>query len=98
MANELKQYIDRANALGKIFGSKEYDLNNVFDRRSLAEKLDWDLSPENLTCDGEVRGEALKRKYTLLTRAQQQLELVEQHEMKHAMLMGGRFPLINEEA
>ena len=85
MANELKQYLDRANALGKIFGDKEYDLNSAADRRSLAEKLDCDLSPENLTCDGEVRGEALKRKYTLLTRAQKQLEAIEQHELKHAM-------------
>jgi hypothetical protein len=40
-----------------------------------------------------VRGAALKRKYTFLTRAQKQLELVEQHEAKHAMLMGGPFPI-----
>ena len=98
MANELKQYIDRANVMRKMFGQHEYDLNNVFHRRDLAQSLEYDLSPENLTCDGEVRGEALKRKYTFLTRAQQQLELVEQHEKKHAMLMGGPFPPINEEA
>jgi hypothetical protein len=85
MANELKQYIDRANTFGKFFGEKEYDLNNVFDRRRLAEKLDCDLSPENLTCDGEVRGEALKHKYTFLTRALKQLEFLEDHELKHAM-------------
>jgi hypothetical protein len=93
MSNELKQYVERANTFGKLFGEKEFDLNNVVDRQRLASKLDCDLSPENLTCDGEVRGEALKRKYTFLTRAQQQLELVEQHEMKHAMLAGGPFPI-----
>ena len=93
MANELKQYIDRANTFGKFFGEKEYDLNNVFDRRRLAEKLDCDLSPENLTCDGEVRGAALKHKYTFLTRALKQLEALEEHEHKHSMLAGGPFPI-----
>ena len=85
MANELKQYIDETNVLNMIFGDKEYDLNIAVDRRSLAEKLDYDLSPENLTCDGEVRGVALKRKYIFLTRAQAQLDILEQHEMKHDM-------------
>jgi hypothetical protein len=85
MSNELKQYLDRANTLGKLFGEKEYDLNSAADRRRLAEKLDCDLSPENLSCDGELRGEALKRKYTLLTRALKQLEALEDHELKHAM-------------
>jgi len=85
MSNELKQYLDRANTLGKLFGEKEYDLNSAVDRRRLAEKLDCDLSPENLSCDGELRGEALKRKYTLLTRALKQLEALEDHELKHAM-------------
>ena len=85
MANELKQYIDRANTFGKFFGEKEYDLNSAVDRRRLAEKLDCDLSPENLSCDGEVRGAALKHKYTFLTRALKQLEFLEDHELKHAM-------------
>ena len=93
MANELKQYLDRANTLGKLFGEKEYDLNSAGDRRRLAEKLDCDLSPENLTCDGEVRGEALKRKYTLLTRALAQLTALEEHERKHSMLAGRPFPI-----
>jgi hypothetical protein len=93
MSNELKQYLDRANTLGKLFGDKEYDLNNVLDRRRLAEKLDCDLSPENLSCDGEVRGAALKHKYTFLTRALKQLEFLEEHECKHSMLAGGPFPI-----
>ena len=83
MSNELKQYLDHANTLGKLYGGKEYDLNNVFDRQRLAERLDCDLSPENLTCDGEVRGEALKRKHTFLTRALKQLEALEEHEHTH---------------
>jgi hypothetical protein len=93
MSNELKQYLDRANTLAKLFGDKEYDLNNVFDRRRLAEKLDCDLSPENLSCDGEVRGKALKHKYTFLTRVLKQLVAIEEHERKHYMLAGGPFPI-----
>jgi len=74
MANELKQYIDRANTFGKLFGEKEYDLNNVFDRRRLADKLDCDLSPENLTCDGELPRAEVNRRYKELMTAAKQLK------------------------
>lgn len=93
MANELKQYLDRVNAFNKIFGDREYDLNNAVDRRRLAEKLDGDLSPENLTCDGELSRSEVNRRYTLYTRAQKQLEALEKHERAHSMMVGGPFPI-----
>ena len=93
MSNELKQYLDRANTLAKLFGDKEYDLNNVFDRRRLAEKLDCDLSPENVSCDGELRGSALQKKIKQLNLAKWRLEAIEEHERKHYMLAGGHFPI-----
>ena len=74
MANELKQYIDRANTFGKLFGEKEFDLNNVVDRRRLADKLDCDLSPENLTCDGELSPTEVNRRYKELMTAAKQLK------------------------
>jgi hypothetical protein len=35
--------------------------------------LESDLSPENLTCDGEVRGSALQQKARFLNRAAEEL-------------------------
>lgn len=40
----------------------------------LLEKLDTDLSPENLTCDGELRGATLKAKTAKLLGAQRELK------------------------
>ena len=85
MTNALTQYLDRANTLAKLFGDKEYDLNSAVDRRRLAEKLDCDLSPENVSCDGELRGSALQKKIKQLNMAKWRLEALEDHELKHAM-------------
>jgi len=85
MANELVKYVERVNAFGKIWGDKEYDLNSAADRRRLAEKLECDLSPENLTCDGELPRAEVNRRYTLYTRALKQLEALEEHERFHSM-------------
>lgn len=90
---ELTQYVARANLMRKLFGDLDYDLNNVVHRRQLANDLERDLSPENLSCDGEVRGAALQQKAKYLRLVQKQLALLEEHEMKHAMLMGGEFPV-----
>ena len=50
----------------------QYDLADAADRQQLAQCIDSELSPENLTCDGEIRGAALQKKYrTLITVAQE---------------------------
>lgn len=41
--------------------------------RDLFESLQCDLSPENLCCDGELRGVALKRKSAMLNGALREL-------------------------
>jgi hypothetical protein len=50
---------------------------NAKDRQRIAESLDSDLSPENLTCDGEVRGAQLQAKYRFLTRAAEELRSID---------------------
>lgn len=69
----LEQYVDQKNSWGKIFGNKPLSLMNAKDRQTIANSLDADLSPENLTCDGEVRGAQLQAKYRYLTRCAQEL-------------------------
>lgn len=63
---ELKEYVARKNQWNAIFNGRVYDLSVAADRQAIAESLDADLSPENLTCDGELpRAEVIARKRTL---------------------------------
>ena len=71
--SNLEQYVERKNSWGKLFGNKPLSLLNAKDRQSIANSLDADLSPENLTCDGEVRGKALQDKQRLLFRCAEEL-------------------------
>lgn len=69
----LEQYVEQKNSWGKIFGSKPMSLMNAKDRQRIADSIDADLSPENLTCDGELRGAQVQAKYRMLTRCAAQL-------------------------
>ena len=68
----IEQYVDSKNAWRKIFGEKPLSL--MFDAQKIADMLDADLSPENLTCDGELRGAALQKKANQLRRAAAELK------------------------
>jgi hypothetical protein len=69
----LEQYVEQKNSWGAIFGNKPLSLMNAKDRQTIADSLDSDLSPENLSCDGEVRGAQLQAKYRYLTRCAAEL-------------------------
>jgi hypothetical protein len=73
----LELYVERKNSWGKLFGSKPLSLLSAEDRQKIANSIDSDLSPENLTCDGEVRGAALREKYAYLTRCAQELQSID---------------------
>jgi hypothetical protein len=69
----LTQYLDRKNSFSKIFGNKELSLQNSVDRKRIAESIDSDLSPENLTCDGELPRSQVNARYKQLTAAAKEL-------------------------
>jgi len=69
----IEHYVEQKNRWGAIFGSKALSLLNAEDRQKIANSLDADLSPENLTCDGELRGKALQDRATYLRRAAREL-------------------------
>jgi hypothetical protein len=73
----LERYVDQKNSWGAIFGSKPLSLMNAKDRQTIANSIDADLSPENLTCDGELRGPAVQARYKMLTRAAQELASID---------------------
>ena len=70
----LTQYLDRKNSFAKIFGNKELSLQNAKDRQSIADSIDSDLSPENLTCDGELPRSQVQARYRALTSAARDLQ------------------------
>jgi hypothetical protein len=69
----LNAYVARRNAISKIFGRPELDLNNSSDREKIAKSIDADLSPENLTCDGELPRSQVQARYRQLTQAAKEL-------------------------
>jgi hypothetical protein len=49
-------------------------LQNAADRQSIADSIDSDLSPENLTCDGELSRSQVQARYKTLTKAAKELQ------------------------
>lgn len=72
----LPTYIAQQNRYAVFFKSKTYDVAKLTrsEIRDLLDRLEGDLSPENLCCDGELRGKALQQKATLLNGAKRELE------------------------
>jgi hypothetical protein len=57
----------------KFFKAKPLDLSNAMDRKRIAEMIDCKLSPENLSCDGELSRTEITRRYNHLTSAARDL-------------------------
>ena len=58
MKNTLAQYIDQHNSWQKIFDKAHVDIDintmSKLQADDLIRKLDSEMSPENLHCDGEI--------------------------------------------
>ena len=63
----LKAYVEQTNKWNAIFKGPQFDLNKAEDRQRLADKIDSALSPENLTCDGELSRAQVQARYKELT-------------------------------
>ena len=70
----LKAYVERKNQFSAIFGHKPLDLNSAADRQKIADSIDSELSPENLTCDGELSRGQVQARYRQLTAAACELQ------------------------
>lgn len=76
----LQDYIDRTNGWNSLFKGVTYSLDNPADFQAILDMIESDLSPENLTCDGELRGAALHVKARQLNGAKAEIEdLIKQH-------------------
>ena len=69
----LQAYVESKNKWRAIFGSAPLSLDSATDRQRIAETIDAELSPENLTCDGELSHTEVQARYKQLTTAAKQL-------------------------
>ena len=71
---ELNEIVERENRWAKAVGNKLLSLNSAADRAKIAQSIDCALSPENLSCDGELTRAQVNAKFKFLTKAGNQLK------------------------
>ena len=71
--SNLEQYVENKNKWRAVFNQKPLSLLNAKDRQAIADSIDSEMSPENLTCDGELRGAQVRDKFRYLTRCAEEL-------------------------
>ena len=72
---ELKAYVDQRNSWNSVFNRnyKKLCLTSAEDRQKIANIIDSELSPENLTCDGELPRATVAARYKQLNKVAKQL-------------------------
>ena len=77
----LQAYIDNKNKYMALFQGKRidplYEVQTAAGRKRVAETIDCALSPENLSCDGELPRAEVNRRYRELTQAAKQLRTLD---------------------
>ena len=71
--SNLEQYVESKNRWRKIFNEPALRLFDADDRKAIAEFIDCELSPENLTCDGEASPSYVRKQHAFLCRCAQEL-------------------------
>jgi len=73
----LSTFIDNKNRYASLFRGQRteplYEVQTVAGRMRVAKMIDSDLSPENLSCDGELPRAEVNRRYRELTAAARDL-------------------------
>lgn len=73
----LIEYVEGRNRIRALFKQRPLSLDSAKDRQQLADDIDCSLSPENLTCDGELSRSMVERKYRMLTKVAKQLKAID---------------------
>ena len=87
--NTLTQYVNDMNQWNSIFGMRALDLNDDMDRVQIAQKIDSELSPENLHCDGEISATQAQNKYNYYGRVIKELD-------RYCAGQGLKMPVVEE--
>ena len=71
--SNLEQYVANKNKWRAIFNQPALSLLNAKDRQAIADGIDSEMSPENLTCDGELPRSVVQMKVRNLSRCAEEL-------------------------
>jgi hypothetical protein len=71
--SNLEAYVSNKNKWRAMFGQNELSLLNSEDRAAIADMIEGDLSPENLTCDGEADPAYVRKQHAFLIRCAQEM-------------------------
>lgn len=69
----LENYMFRANSWARLTKGKLLTLDSAEDRQAIALRIECDLSPENLSCDGEASVQHVHAMRKLLEAARKEL-------------------------
>ena len=69
----LEAFVAQENTWAAATGSQQLTLMKAEHRQKIAERIDSQLSPEWLTCDGELSRTEVNRRYRMLTKCAEQL-------------------------
>ena len=69
----LQAFIDQKNRWNAIFNGEQFEIQTAKGRQKVADMIDSALSPENLTCDGELPRAEVNRRFKELNSAAKQL-------------------------
>ena len=70
----LQEFIAQKNHWNSFFNGEQYEIRTAKGRQRVADMIDAALSPENLTCDGELPRAEVNRRYKELMTAAKQLK------------------------
>ena len=70
----LNQFIAQKNHWNSFFNGEQYEIRTAQGRQRVADMIDAALSPENLTCDGELPRAEVNRRYKELMGAARDLK------------------------
>ena len=70
----LQNFVDQKNHWNSFFKGTQYTLLTAAGRQQVADMIDGCISPENLTCDGELPRAEVNRRYKALMAAAKQLK------------------------
>jgi len=69
----LETYVESKNRWQAIFKGRQYSLLSAVDRQAIANMIDSEMSPENLTCDGELPASQVRERVRYLSRCAEEL-------------------------
>ena len=74
--SDLQNYVDRMNKWSAIFSHPEVTFPlDACSAQAIGSKIDGELSPENLHCDGEISAREAQKKYNFLTAVLDELNI-----------------------